>query len=74
MGTWAYSCGWSTTCALAEYGKNIVEDTTKLGSLEDLWVAFVVYPPGAKRNGTPCTDISTGAAIHLYGISGLMAI
>ena len=64
MGTWAYSYGWSTTCALAEYGKNIVEGTAKLGNLNDLWAAYDVYTPGAKWNGTPYTDISTGATMR----------
>jgi hypothetical protein len=64
MGTWAYSYGWSTTCALAEYGKNIVEGTAKLGNLNDLWAAYEVYTPGAKWNGTPYTDMSTGATMR----------
>jgi ABC-type branched-subunit amino acid transport system substrate-binding protein len=64
MGTWAYSYGWSTTCALAEYGKNIVEGTAKLGNLNDLWAAYDVYTPGAKWNGTPYTDMSTGTTMR----------
>lgn len=60
MGTWAYSYGWSTTCALAEYGKNIVEGKAKLGNLKDIWTAYEKFTPGAKWNGGIYTDISTG--------------
>lgn len=61
MGTWAYSYGWSTTCALAEYGKNIVEGNAKLGNLKDLWTAYEKFTPGAKWNGGTYTDLSTSA-------------
>jgi hypothetical protein len=61
MGTWAYSYGWSTTCALAEYGKNIVEGKAKLGNVKDLWAAYEKFTPGAKWNGSFYTDMNTGA-------------
>ncbi|GHV27601.1 hypothetical protein FACS1894167_02890 [Synergistales bacterium] len=61
MGTWAYSYGWSTTCALAEYGKNIVEGKAKLGNVKDLWAAYEKFTPGAKWNGSFYTDVNTGA-------------
>lgn len=66
MGTWAFSYGWSTTCALAEYGKRIVEGSAKLGNVKDLWAAYDVYTPGAKWSGAPYTDISTGAKLRNF--------
>jgi hypothetical protein len=64
MGTWAYSYGWSTTCALAEYGKNIVEGAATLGNLKDLWTAYDKFTPGASWNGSVYTDINTGATMR----------
>ncbi|MDR0648274.1 MAG: DUF3798 domain-containing protein [Synergistaceae bacterium] len=63
MGTWAFSYGWSTTCALAEYGKNIVEGTATLGNLEDLWTAYAKFTPGANWNGSVYSDPSSGATM-----------
>lgn len=58
MGTWAYSYGWSTTCALAEYGKRITEKKAKLYNLKDLWKCYDKYTPGAKWNGAPYFDMA----------------
>jgi hypothetical protein len=66
MGTWTYSFSWSTTCALAEYGKNIVEGTAKLGNLNDLWKAYDKFTPGAKWNGSVYTDINTGTTMRNF--------
>ncbi len=60
MGTWAYSYGWSTTCALAEYGKRIVEGKAKLYNLKDLWKCYDKFTPGAAWNGAPYFDVSKG--------------
>ncbi|MDO4988197.1 MAG: DUF3798 domain-containing protein [Synergistes sp.] len=58
MGTWFYSYGWSTTCALAEYGKRIVEGKAKLYNLKDLWKCYDKFTPGAKWNGSPYYDMA----------------
>lgn len=63
MGTWAFSYGWSTTCALAEYGKNIVEGSATLGNLEDLWTAYSKFTPGANWNGSIYADPNSGATM-----------
>ena len=60
MGTWAYSYGWSTTCALAELGKRVVEGKAKLTNAKDLWASYQKYTPGAKWNGAPYQDVNTG--------------
>jgi hypothetical protein len=62
MGTWAFSYGWSTTCALAEFGKNIVEGTAKLEDLDGLWAAYAKFTPGANWNGSAYKDPNTGAS------------
>jgi hypothetical protein len=64
MGTWAFSYGWSTTCALAEYGKNIVEGNATLGNLDDLWTAYGKFTPGANWNGSVYTDPNSGASME----------
>lgn len=59
MGTWTYSFGWSTVCALAEYGKRIVEKEAKLYKLSDLWKCYDKYTPGAEWKGTEYFDMAT---------------
>lgn len=66
LGTWAYSYGWSTTCALAELGKRVVEGEAKLGNMKDLWAAYEKFTPGAKWNGSVYTDINTGAKLRNF--------
>ncbi|MDR1481232.1 MAG: DUF3798 domain-containing protein [Synergistaceae bacterium] len=66
LGTWAYSYGWSTTCALAELGKRILEGEAKLSSMKDLWDAYEKFTPGAKWNGSIYTDINTGARMRNF--------
>lgn len=51
MGTWAFSFGYSTTQALAEFGKRVVEGTADLTKFEDIVKAYEVYTPGAAWNG-----------------------
>ncbi len=65
MGTWAYSWGYTTTAALAEYGKRYVEGTAKgkLGSaqaLRDMLDAYDTFCPGAHWGGAYFTDAVTG--------------
>lgn len=59
MGTWSYSFGWSTVCALAEYGKRIVEGEAKLYRLKDLWACYDKYTPGAQWMGSEYFDVAT---------------
>ncbi|OUO93950.1 DUF3798 domain-containing protein [Cloacibacillus sp. An23] len=59
MGTWSYSFGWSTVCALAEYGKRIVEGDAKLYRLKDLWACYDKYTPGAQWMGSEYFDVAT---------------
>ena len=66
MGTWAYSYGWSTTCALAEYGKRIVEGKAKLYNLKDLWKCYDKYTPGAAWNGAPYYDMAKDMKIKKF--------
>ena len=65
MGTWAYSWGYTTTAALAEYGKRYVEETftKKLGSaqaLREMRTAYDVFCPGAKWGASYFTDAISG--------------
>ncbi|MCE5201086.1 MAG: DUF3798 domain-containing protein [Synergistaceae bacterium] len=60
MGTWPYSYGWSTVCALTEYGKRITEKKAKLYNLKDLWKCYDKYTPGAAWNGAPYFDVAKG--------------
>lgn len=66
MGTWAYSYGWGTTCALAEYGKRIVEKQAKLYNLKDLWSCYDKYTPGASWNGRTYHDVSKNQKIDKF--------
>ncbi len=60
MGTWAYSFPYTTTEALAEFGKRVVEGSAKKDSFEDLMACFEKFTPGAKWNGSYFTDINSG--------------
>jgi len=66
MGTWTYSFSWSTTCALAELGKNIVEGKAKLGNMKDVWAAYNKFTPGADWNGSIYTDVSSGTTMKNF--------
>ena len=61
MGTWAYSFNYTTTLALAEFGKRVVDGTAKKDSFDDLMAAFEKYTPGAEWNGSYYVDVATGA-------------
>ena len=60
MGTWAYSYGYTSSAALAEYGKRIVEGKAKSGNLKDLIACYNEFTPGAKWNASYYTDAGTG--------------
>lgn len=66
MGTWPYSYGWSTVCALAEYGKRITEGSAKLYNLKDLWKCYDKYTPGAEWNGAPYYDMAKQMKIKKF--------
>lgn len=66
LGTWPYSYGWSTTCALAEYGKRIVEKKAKLYNMKDLWKCYDKYTPGAAWNGAPYFDMAKQLKIKKF--------
>lgn len=60
MGTWAYSFNYTTTLALAEFGKRVVDGAAKKDSFEDLMACFEKYTPGAAWNGSYFVDVATG--------------
>ncbi len=64
LGTWTYSYSWSTSCALVEYGKRIVEGRAKLGNAKDLWNSYAKYTGGAQWNGSIYRDASTGVRMN----------
>ena len=60
MGTWVYSYGYTTSAAMAEFGKRIVEGRAKLDSMKDLIACYDDLTPGAKWNASYYTDAGTG--------------
>ena len=56
MGTWAYSFGFSTTAALTEHAKRVIDGQAELLSREDLLEAYEKYTPGAGWNGSLYVD------------------
>ena len=60
MGTWAFSYGYTTTVALAEFGKRVVEGNAKADNMGDLIGCFNAFTPGAKWNASYYTDAGTG--------------
>lgn len=60
MGTWAYSFNYTTTLALAEFGKRVVEGEAQKDSFDDLMACFEKYTPGAEWNGSYFVDVATG--------------
>lgn len=60
MGTWVYSYGYTTSAAMAEFGKRIVEGRAKLESMKDLIACYDDLTSGAKWNASYYTDAGTG--------------
>lgn len=56
MGTWAYSFGYSTTAAMAEHAKRVVEGQSDLLDMNDVMDAYQKYTPGAGWNGSLYVD------------------
>lgn len=60
MGTWAYSYGYTTTAALGEFARRVLEGAVEVENMEALFECYGKYTPGAKWNGSLYTDIATG--------------
>ena len=66
MGTWAYSCGFTNSVALAEYGKSMIEqgvDGTNFRrhfKRDDLLAFYNANTPGAQWNCSNYVDVNTG--------------
>jgi hypothetical protein len=56
MGTWAYSYNFTSTEALAEFGKRVAEGTASIDSFDDLMECYSKYTPGAEWNGSYYID------------------
>lgn len=56
MGTWAFSFGYSTTAALTEHAKRVIEEEADLLSMADVVDSYMKYTPGAGWNGSSYTD------------------
>lgn len=56
MGTWAFSFGYSTTAALTEHAKRVIEEEADLLSMADVVDSYTKYTPGAGWNGSSYTD------------------
>lgn len=56
MGTWAYSFGFSTSAALAEHAKRVLEGKADLWNMDDLMAAYEEFTPGAGWNGSYYVD------------------
>jgi hypothetical protein len=56
MGTWAYSYNFTTTEALAEFGKRVAEGSASISSFDDLMACYQKYTPGADWNGAYYVD------------------
>ncbi len=56
MGTWAYSLGYTTTAALAEHAKNVIEGKCEVADFDAIMAAFAEYTPGAAWNGSYYVD------------------
>ena len=52
MGTWAYSFGYTTTQALVEYGKQLVEGRIQKRNKADVLKVYSIFTPGADWNGS----------------------
>ena len=63
MGTWAYSWGYTTTAALAEFGKNYLDngyDKDSAKALKDMRSAYDKFCPGAQWGGSYFIEAATG--------------
>ncbi len=56
MGTWAYSLGYTTTAALAEHAKNVIDGKCEIDDFDAVMATFAEYTPGAGWNGSYYID------------------
>jgi hypothetical protein len=71
MGTWAYSFNYTTTVALLDFAKRVIDGEADLKSTDDLFESYQKYTPGAKWNGStyydPVSDTNYENLILVYG-------
>jgi hypothetical protein len=56
MGTWAYSFGYTTTAALGEHAKRVIEGKAEVLDKDAIMDAYAKYTPGAAWNGSYYED------------------
>ncbi len=56
MGTWAYSFGFTTTAALGEHAKRVIEGNAEVLDMDAIMDAYQKYTPGAGWNGSYYVD------------------
>lgn len=60
MGTWAYSYNYTSTEALAEFAKRVIEGKAQKDSFKDLMACYEKFTPGSAWNGSYYIDRATG--------------
>jgi hypothetical protein len=60
FGTWAFSYGFTVTAGLGEFAKRILDGSSSLENVSDLYAALGEFTPGAKWNGGFYVDANTG--------------
>ncbi|WP_346432501.1 MULTISPECIES: DUF3798 domain-containing protein [Clostridium] len=60
MGTWAYSYNYTSTEALAEFAKRVIEGKAQKDSFKDLMACYEKFTPGTAWNGSYYIDRATG--------------
>ncbi len=60
MGNWAFSISYTNSVGLGEFAKNVIEGNARKDSMRDVFAAYGKFTPGAKWNGAPAVDNSTG--------------
>ncbi|HOO75681.1 MAG: DUF3798 domain-containing protein [Thermotogae bacterium] len=56
MGTWAFSFGFSTTAALGEHAKRVIEGYSDITDFDSVMESYEKYTPGAGWNGSYYVD------------------
>ncbi len=59
MGTWAYSYGYTTTAALGEFAKRILDGQATKDDFNALMASYMKFTPGAEWNGSKYVDVAT---------------
>lgn len=63
LGTWVYSFNYTTTAALAEYGRRLADGEATAGEFDDLMACFEKYTPGAEWKGSYFKDYGSKSTI-----------